>query len=159
MKNTFVIPQYIQQMLLERKNSMKDFVDDYRPLNMYAILRDDLQMRQELPGKMVSQAGHAFVDSYEVAKLNRPEIISLYKGSGHGTKIAMLSPNLSQLISAYEKCLNLKLPCALVIDRNTVHLPHFNGDPIITALGIGPVYKDEISHITKKFQLLKKLVG
>jgi len=31
--------------------------------------------------------------------------------------------------------------------------PFFDGSPIATALGIGPVQRHEVSHITDKFEL------
>lgn len=142
----------IQELLDERKRSMEDFSDDYKPLNMYAIFRSDLDMS---PGKMSAQAGHAFAICYENALIERPDITAQYKGTGNGTKICMSAKNLGQLIRAYRDCISAKIPCELIIDRGHILPPHFNGDPIITCLGIGPAYKEEIAHITKRYTLIK----
>lgn len=142
----------IQALLDERKESMADFREDYKPLNMYAIFRADLEMS---PGKMSAQAGHAFAICYENAIFQRPDITSQYKGSGNGTKICMSAKNLGQLIRAYRECLAANIPCELIIDRGHILPPYFNGDPIITCLGIGPAYKEEIAHITKRYTLIK----
>ena len=139
-------------MLDERKESMKAFSEDYRLLNMYGIFRQDLEMSI---GKLGSQSGHAFDMCHDLAKIERPEITAQYKGSGNGTKICMWAKNLGQLIRAYRDCKATKIPCILIIDRNHIQLPHFDGQPIITALGIGPAYKDEMAHITKCYTLIK----
>lgn len=142
----------IQAILDERKRTMALFTQDYKPLNMYAIFRADLEMT---PGKMSAQAGHAFDICHDKAKVMRPDITSQYKGSGNGTKICMYAKNLGQLIRAYRDCQESNIPCELIIDRGHVLLPHFTGEPIITALGIGPAYKEEVAHITKRYTLIK----
>ena len=142
----------IQAMLDQRKSTMSAFTAEHRALNMYAIFRADLDMT---PGKLCAQGGHAFLQAYEKALIQRPEITSHYKGTGNGTKISMYAKNLGQLIRAYRDCQKDSIPCELIIDRSHIILPHFTGNPIITALGIGPAYKDEIAHITRRYTLLK----
>lgn len=152
MKNQYKMGEDLQKMLQERKDSMAFFTDDYRPLNMYIILLEDLEMDT---GKMISQAGHGFDMCHDKAKLLRPEITSQYKGSGNGTKVVMKAKNLYQLERGYRACLAANIPCEMVIDRGTVSLPHFTGEPIFTALAIGPAYKDEVTQITKLYSMLK----
>jgi PTH2 family peptidyl-tRNA hydrolase len=142
----------IQELLNERERTMAFFHSDYKPLNMYAIFRADLEMS---PGKLAAQAGHAFDMTHDKAKIQRPEITSQYKGSGNGTKICMYAKNLNQLIRAYRDCQSLNIPCELIIDRGHILLPHFNGKPIITGLGIGPAFKEEMTTITKRYTMLK----
>jgi len=142
----------IEEMLAERKRTMSDFEPNYRPLNMYAIYRADLEMP---PGKLAAQCGHAFLNAYERAIELRPGITSSYKGTGNGTKICMYAKNLAQLLRAYREACAASLPCELIIDRNHVLAPHFDGNPIMTAIGIGPVYRDEIEHITKRYTLCR----
>lgn len=143
----------IQSMLDERMETMKNFTSDHRPLNMYAIYRADLEMT---PDKLAAQTGHAFINAWDEARKQRPEIAAQYKGTGNGTKIIMYSKNLHQLIRAYRDCNQANVPCSLIIDRGHIMTPHFDGNPIITALGIGPVYKDEIAHITKRYTMANK---
>ncbi len=138
----------IQAMLDERARTMLDFTDDHRPLNLYAIYRADLEMPA---GKLAAQCGHAYLNAHEQAQLLRPDITSQYKGTGNGTKICMYARNLGQLLRAYRDAQAAGIPCALIIDRGHVLPPHFDGQPIITALGIGPAYRDEIEHITKRY--------
>lgn len=138
----------IQALLDERARTMAAFTPDHRPLNMYAIYRADLEMP---PGKLASQCGHAFLNAHDKAKELRPDITAGYKGTGNGTKIVMYAKNQGQLIRAWRELTALGIPCDLIIDRGHVLPPHFDGKPIITALGIGPAYRDEIAHITKRF--------
>lgn len=142
----------IQALLDERLRTMADFTEDYRPLNMYAIYRADLDMTAD---KLAAQTGHAFLMSWKKANVQRPEITSQYEGTGNGTKIIMYAKNLNQLIRAYRDCQAANIPHSLIIDRGHIMLPHFDGKPIITALGIGPAYKDEIAHITKRYTMAK----
>jgi len=140
----------IQAMLDERARTMAEFIPNHRPLLLYAIYRADLEMP---PGKLAAQCGHAFQDARDAAILERPDIAAQYKGTGHGTKVCMYAKNQHQLLRAYREAKALGLPCALVIDRGHKLPPHFDGNPIITAVGIGPVYQDEVKDITKRYTL------
>lgn len=142
----------IQALLDERARTMRDFTPDHRPLNMYALYRADLEMP---PGKLAAQCGHAFQLALEQARLADPDIEARYKGTGNGTKICMYARNLGQLLRAYRDAQAAGLPCALIIDRGHVLPPHFDGQPIITALGIGPCYRDQFEHIGKRYTLVK----
>jgi peptidyl-tRNA hydrolase len=143
----------IQAMLDERARTMLDFTPDHRPLNMYAIYRADIEMTAD---KLSAQTGHAFINAWDKAKIERPDIAAQYKGTGNGTKIIMYAKSLTTLIRAYRDCQEAKIPCDLIIDRGHIMLPHFDGNPIITALGIGPAYRDEIEHITKRYTMANK---
>jgi peptidyl-tRNA hydrolase len=140
----------IQALLDERARTMKEFTAEHRPLNLYAIYRADLEMG---PGKLAAQCGHAYVNAWDDSRLLRPEIAAHYKGTGNGTKICMYAKNLTQLIRAYREAMAAGIPCSLIIDRGHVLLPHFTGEPIITALGIGPAFADEVRHITKRYTM------
>ena len=121
---------------------------DPDPYRLYAIIRKDLEMS---PGKIAPQAGHAYLDAYLLAQEWRPETIPLYK-TNHGIKICLEAKNLSQLERAYERAYELGIPCALITDLGyTV----FEGQPTITALGIGPCKKDEVWEFIKRFRLMK----
>lgn len=142
----------IQAMLDERARTMTLFTEEHRPMNMYAIYDASLEMP---PGKLASQCGHAFVNAYEKALQDVPARIPEYKGTGNGTKIVMYAKNRHQLIRAYRELIAAGVPCDLTIDRGDVLPPHFDGSPIITAIGFGPVYADEVKDITKRYSLAK----
>ncbi len=142
----------IAALLAERRQTMALFSADYRPLNMYVLYRADLAMS---PSKLAAQCGHAFVNAFEQARSARPAITSTYRGTGEGTKIVMYAKSLVLLLRAYRDLQSAGLPHHLVIDRGHVLPPHFTGEPIITALGFGPVYRDEVEHITKRYTMAK----
>jgi PTH2 family peptidyl-tRNA hydrolase len=143
-------------MLDERKRTMAEFTPDHRPLCIVAIYRADLEMDDE---KLAAQTGHAYVDALDEGRLLRPELAAQYKGTGHGTKLCMYAKNERQLERAYFDALAAGLPAVLVIDRCHILPPHFDGNPVVTAVGIGPVYKDEVKSITKRYSMRRRPVG
>lgn len=114
-------------------------------------MRGDLNMPS---GKLTAQAGHAYLNAYIEASRIRPEIAAAYQATGLGTKVCLVASSEFRLLRAYEEARQAGLPCALIIDQHHVYPPHFDGSPIITALGIGPARKDEVRSITKRFSLL-----
>lgn len=143
----------LQALLDERARTMQSFTADHRPMNMYAIFRKDINMS---PEKIVPQCGHAYHLSLKNAEQKTPGISETYEGTGNGTKLCMYAKNEGQLMRAYHEAKAAGLPCALVIDRGHV-IPGtvFDGQPILTAIGIGPCFKDEAEHITKRLTLFR----
>ncbi|KJV31342.1 hypothetical protein VI08_13700 [Luteibacter yeojuensis] len=119
---------------------------------MYVICRADLEMS---PGKLAAQCGHAFTSAYEKALMQRPEVTGEYKGTGEGTKLVMYAKSLTTLVRAYRDLQKAELPHHLVIDRGHKVPPHFTGEPTVTALGVGPVYRDEVEVIMKRYTMIK----
>jgi peptidyl-tRNA hydrolase len=115
---------------------------------MYAIIRKDLDMP---PGKLASQAGHAFTDSLSAALDQDPDRYHNYRQGGGGSKVVLKAKSDLQLINTYNRILELGIPCAMIVDQKHVMPPHFDGSPVITALGIGPCYRDEVHQIVKKY--------
>lgn len=103
-------------------------------------------------GKAASQAGHAFLDSF----LNAPPDIQFeYVATGHGTKVVLVAANELALQSIYYIAQDHELPCALVTDSGHVMPPHFDGSPIITAVGIGPTTREKADRIMCNLRLLE----
>lgn len=107
-------------------------------------------------GKIASQAGHAFLGAYLLCKDS--ERLSTYHSrfpSSPGTKVVLRARNLSALERVQEQAENAGLTTFLVVDSGC---PNFHGgQPIVTALGLGPARRDEIHTITKRLQLLNTL--
>lgn len=104
------------------------------------------------PGKIASQAGHAYLGAF---LLSPPNIQAEYHKdfpSSPGTKICLNCPSLEQLLITEEKALEAGFSVFRVTDSGCKNF--YNGEPIITALGIGPVTQSQIKHITKKYKLL-----
>lgn len=125
-------------------------LDDH--LYMYAIVRGDLEMT---PGKLSAQAGHAYTDSLFVCLDENSERAREYRSPEKGgSKVTLKSKNEIDLLMAVDACREKGVPHALVVDHGHVMPPFFDGSPIITALGIGPVTKMEVKDITKRFGMV-----
>ncbi len=72
-----------------------------------------------------------------------------------GTNVCLKAKNLNAIERAYEEAISAGLPCDLIVDQGHIMPPYFTGEPIITALGIGPCRRSDIEHITKRFSLVK----
>lgn len=118
---------------------------------MYAIIRGDLEMT---PGKAASQSGHAFKLLTKNIITSNPLLAEEYfSDGGIGTNVCLTSNNLEKLINAHEECKRIGIPSFLIVDEGHIMPPHFDGSPIITALGIGPAKRHDVKQITKRFKL------
>lgn len=106
-------------------------------------------------GKLAAQAGHAFEYAMSNAIFNFPHRAKKYQNPNlGGSKISLYIPSEEEIIELYNKLLAANIPCSIVVDKNHVLPPHFDGSPIITALGIGPVSKKESKHLLSKLKLV-----
>lgn len=127
-------------------------IGDEEHLYQYAIIRGDLDMPS---GKLAAQAGHAYTDSLFDAWINEPERALAYRDRTRGgSKVTVKAKNVSQMMKAYCAAKAAGLPCSLIVDQHHILPPHFDGNPIITAVGIGPCTKEECREITKKFRCI-----
>ncbi|MCY9861431.1 hypothetical protein OTK49_02720 [Vibrio coralliirubri] len=116
------------------------------------MVRKDLEMSA---GKLSAQSGHAYDDSIRNAQDTHPELCTEYRdGINGGSKVTLEAKSVNALIKAYNQARLEGLPCSIVVDQNHIMLPHFTGEPIITAVGIGPVTKSQ-SKFLKKFRCVK----
>lgn len=106
------------------------------------------------PGKLAAQAGHAFTDAVFDAWVTHPDDVARYRDEG-GSKVVLRARNLRELERAYEAARSAGLPCALVVDSTHVLPPHFDGSPIVTALGIGPCAKAAARAVAKRFNCVR----
>jgi len=94
------------------------------------------------PGKAASQAGHAFkLITYQNLKTN-PENFERYLDNSIGTNICLVAKNLDQILKVQQECIELGIPQILIEDSGHIHPPHFDGSPIVTALGVGPIFEN-----------------
>ncbi len=104
-------------------------------------------------GKIVSQAGHAYLGSF--LKCKDENILSEYHSEfpeSPGTKICLQVNNLVDLHRIENEARELGIPTFIVVDSGCPNF--FGGQPIVTALGIGPVRKEQMKEITKGLKLL-----
>lgn len=106
------------------------------------------------PGKVAAQAGHAFTQQILRAVSAAPWLLNSYETIGEiGTKVCLGAKNLHQLQRAYHELIAKGIPCSLITDSGHIHGPDFNGKPIITALGVGPVLRRDSYDILKRFNV------
>lgn len=103
-------------------------------------------------GKISSQAGHAYIGAFVSADLKTIGEYHKEFPTHPGTKVCLAAKNLAQLLKAKEQAEAAGIPTYLVTDSGCENF--FNGEPTITALGLGPACRDQIKHITKRFQLM-----
>ena len=105
-------------------------------------------------GKIASQAGHAFLNAY-LETLNKfPHIAKEYQKEGIGTKICLNAKDLNKLLLIQRKLKAADINHYLVTDSGHIMPPFFDGSPIITALGIGPIYPSEVKSIIRRLKLI-----
>jgi peptidyl-tRNA hydrolase len=104
------------------------------------------------PGKIASQAGHAYLGAAVQAD---PSLLADYHADfpeSPGTKVCLETSSLEALIRARDQAVAAGIPAFLVIDSGCANF--HGGQPIVTALGLGPARRAEINHITRKFKLV-----
>ena len=104
------------------------------------------------PGKIASQAGHAYLGAFLKCQELNPQLLVEYLESFPGTKVCLDGRNLAALLRAQAEAQSAGIPCSLITDSGCLNF--FNGQPIITAIGLGPAREQQIKHITRRFQLL-----
>lgn len=104
------------------------------------------------PGKIASQAGHAYLGAFLQCQELNPRILAEYLSAFPGTKVCLQGRNLDALLRAQSEALAANIPCSLITDSGCPNF--FEGRPVITAIGLGPATNNQIKHITWRFQLL-----
>ncbi len=106
------------------------------------------------PGKMSSQAGHGYTESLFVCHEQSPHLFKRYRDKVNaGSKATLIAPDEEALLKAAKRCEAAGIPHALFYDEGHIMPPHFDGNPILTALGIGPVTRKDAKPIVSKFKL------
>lgn len=114
-------------------------------------MRGDLQMSA---GKLAAQAAHAHAQTLIAYLMRHPEHAAHFHAQGSsGSRIVCIAKNEQQLLSAFDQARRLDLPCALFSDSGHVLPPHFDGNPILTGLGLGPAPREVLRAITRRFPL------
>ena len=99
-------------------------------------------------GKLCSQSGHAYLGAFLKAA---SEAQQEYQKDGIGTKVCLECPNLDDLIRYHLTAQELGVPNFFVIDTGN---NGWGGVPTPTALGIGPINRQQAKFL-KKLKLLK----
>jgi peptidyl-tRNA hydrolase len=103
-------------------------------------------------GKIASQAGHAYLGAFLQCQKSNPQILADYLRDFPGAKVCLKANNLDALLRAQAEAIASGIPCSLITDSGCPNF--FDGQPIITAIGLGPARSNQIKHITRRFPLL-----
>jgi PTH2 family peptidyl-tRNA hydrolase len=110
------------------------------------VFRSDLKLSR---GKVAAQSGHAAVLSAEEAHKGHAKWWKAWLEEGQ-CKIAVKVKNEKELLELEKQAKELRLPCALIVDRGLTEIP----PGTITCLGIGPAPAEKIDKITGMLPLL-----
>ena len=103
------------------------------------------------PGKMASQAGHAYLGAFLETQRSNSVQAAEYASESPGTKVC-LQGSLPQILKAHAQAKALGVPFFVVIDSGCQNF--FEGAPTLTAFGFGPATDEQVKPITKKLKLL-----
>ncbi|WP_322786334.1 peptidyl-tRNA hydrolase [Leisingera caerulea] len=108
-------------------------------LRLYAVLRGDLIMSE---GKSNAQAGHAYVDTL-LSSLSHGNTELRANAEGYaslrpGTKVCLDGGSEDRLELLASKLDAAGIPYVRIIDQDHIEPPHFDGSPVLTAIGAGP---------------------
>lgn len=119
-------------------------------LRLYAVLRGDVIMSE---GKANAQAGHAYVDTLLLNLMS--SVGQAYCGLKPGTKICLDGGSFSSLLRLMARLDDANIPYVRIVDRDHVELPDFDGSDVLTAIGIGPLHRDDTPTFLKRLALWK----
>jgi len=106
------------------------------------------------PGKLASQAGHAFTEALKVTTPEYKDKREAYLEESPGTKVVLAAKDEQELRRIAFFCEQEGIPHALIVDSGHIMPPFFDGSEIVTALGIGPCYFDDVKHLTGHLNLV-----
>ena len=119
-------------------------VADDPELKMWAVVRRDLQMPD---GKIVPQAGHAFLDCGLQADRG---VLELYQATSKA-KISLRVKSEMQLLKMHDLCVAQGLNTCLVQDAGKTF---FADVPTFTMFAVGPCYRHELPRAVDKLPML-----
>jgi PTH2 family peptidyl-tRNA hydrolase len=108
-------------------------------------------------GKSNAQAGHAYVDALLLSlSQNDPQIrarAEAYAALRPGTKVCLDGGSVAELERLADRLDAAGIPYARIIDRDHVEPPHFDGSPVLTAIGLGPFPKSETPRALRRLSM------
>lgn len=117
---------------------------------MYCVTsREVLKLASGNRGKMMSQAGHAFMHCWWKAMWRFPIAAWRYKWSGKATKVTLVVDTIAEVEALYEAYRG-RVGTSLVRDAaKTVF-----DKPTVTCLGLGPISDDQIMDDLRELKVL-----
>ena len=119
-------------------------------MKMYCVISNESIKRfKGIRGKMMAQAGHAFLHAYWNSEEFWPSFAQDYKDSDHARKITVVVETDAEMIELYNKYIKV---CGVtkVIDAGFTVFE----EPTLTCVGIGPIPEIFIQDDLKQLKLL-----
>lgn len=110
-------------------------------IKLYCVIaREAVELMGGNRGKMMTQAGHAYVHALtdSMQRQDRSQVVSDYLGSGQSFKITLVVDTITELRDLHTK-LNGKFGNALITDAGRTVF----ANPTTTCLGVGPLRDSE----------------
>lgn len=110
-------------------------------------------------GKTIAQAGHAYLDAIlKVSPSGYPDYQTAresYLALSPGTKITLDGGSEAHMRLLIERLALTGIPHIPIIDEHHVELPDFDGSPVLTAIGIGPLFRRHAPGYLRRLPLWK----
>lgn len=104
-------------------------------------------------GKAHAQSGHAYTDTLLHALHHDDPRALAYAALRPGTKVCLNGGSHAEMLHLLYRLAATPLPYVKIIDSGHVELPDFDGSPVLTAIGIGPIRRDEAPPFLKRLPL------
>lgn len=108
-------------------------------------------------GKSNAQAGHAYVDAL-LLSLSHDNLVfraaaERYAALTPGTKICLDGGSLERLEHLSAEFELAGIPYVRIIDEGHVEPPHFDGSPVLTAIGVGPFTRSDAPKCLRRLRM------
>lgn len=129
-------------------SAILELIENIRMKIYCVISKESLARMNGIRGKMMAQAGHAFLHAFWDAEKRFPEAALEYKDSDHARKITLIvdtDAEMLDLIDAYKDVAGI----TKVVDAGFTVFK----EPTLTCVGIGPI-EDKYTESLKKLKVL-----
>ena len=104
-------------------------------------------------GKAHAQSGHAYTDTLLHALQHDDPRASAYAALRPGTKVCLSGGSHAEMLRLLDRLSATPLPHVRIVDSGHVELPDFDGSPVLTAIGVGPIRRAEAPPFLKRLPL------
>ena len=107
-------------------------------------------------GKVAAMASHSSRLSLLEFIKNNPSMLDTFLEIGAcGSLVVLNGKKEENLLDVFNKAIEEGFPCSRFYDSGHIHGKDFDGSSILTSISIGPANRNDIKHLTKKFQVWK----
>lgn len=104
-------------------------------------------------GKAHAQSGHAYTNALLHALSQNDPRSRAYARLCPGTKVCLNGGSHAEMLRLLDRLSVTSLPHIAIIDSGHVELPDFDGSPVLTAIGVGPIHRAEAPYFLRRIPL------